>query len=105
MTASKIFFKKIDLIIYFPEKGNEGRKYGKYGVAYRNRISGETQSGIRINLENVLKLDVIKNNYPHTIGYFLESKGRGKTFSPKYIENKVVNDEKSLFEFLNKIGI
>ena len=71
--SSKFHFIEIDWVLYFPSVGNEGRKYLKYGMAFRKRKTGKTQNGVRINLEDVLNETDIKERYPHTVGFYVES--------------------------------
>ncbi len=102
---SKLHFKEIDFVIYFPATGNENRDLKKYGVAYRDRANNQTQPGFRINFEDVLAIPSIQNNYPHTIGQFIEKSGRGKTYSPEYVEVKTVSDERELLLWIKEIGL
>jgi len=102
---SKLHFKEIDFVIYFPATGNENRDFKKYGVAYRDRVNGRTQSGFKINFEDVLTIPNIQNNYPHTVGHFIEKSGRGKTYRPDYIEVKSVSDENELLLWIKEIGL
>lgn len=105
MTSSKFHFQEIDWVIYFPEYGNEGRKYTGYGVAFRNRRQGTTQPGVRINLENILEKENIKQEYPHTVSYFLSSSGKGALWIPKYLETRKLSNEADFFNFLNDLHI
>ncbi|MHA1334018.1 MAG: hypothetical protein ACTSPL_08120 [Candidatus Odinarchaeia archaeon] len=104
MPSKKLHFIEADFVIYFPEYGNEGRILQKYGVAYRNRKTGETQQGPKINLEDVLKKPEIKDNYPHTVGYYINAKGRGENYQPDYIEKRVIKNEEELFTFIKEIN-
>lgn len=105
MPSSKFHFQEIDWVIYFPSTGNEGRSYMKYGVAYRDRRRGITQPGVRINLEDVIKKPKIQENYPHTVGYFLHSSGRGENWTPIYLETRKVADLNEFFGFLSKLNV
>ena len=105
MSSSKFHFQEIDWVIYFPSIGNEGRPYPKYGVAYRDREKGVTQPGVRINLEDVMKKPEIRENYPHTVGYFLHSSGRGENWTPKYLEIREVADLNEFFNFLSELNV
>ena len=89
MKSAKFHFQEVDWIIYFPSIGNEGRSYLKYGVAYRDRIRGVTQPGVRINLGDVVGKREIQENYPHTVGYYLDSSGKGQSWTPKYLTVKL----------------
>lgn len=100
---NKYHFQEINWVIYFPSTGNEGRQILKYGIAYRDRENSRTQSGPRINLEDVLRLPKIHDQYPHTVGYFHKSTGKGKNWMPYYITVKVISDEKHLLEWFYKI--
>lgn len=105
MPSSKFHFQEIDWVIYFPQVGNEGRPYFKYGVAFRDRKRNEPQPGVRINLEDVLEEPEIKEKYPHTIGYYLYSSGRGKNWTPNYLETLKISDVDEFFQFLKKLNI
>ncbi len=105
MVSHKFHFREIDWVIYFPSTGNEGRPYPKYGVAYRDRSRGVTQPGVRINLEDVMKKPEIQENYPHTVGYFLYSSGRGENWTPKYLKIRKVANIDEFFNFLRELKI
>ncbi len=70
-------FKEIDWIVYLPSHGNEGSEYEKYGVAFRDRKRGRSKSDRRISLGELMRESVMKDNYPHTVGFFLASSGKG----------------------------
>jgi len=103
--SSKFHFQKIDWIIYFPSVGNQGRPYAKYGVAYRDRRKGVTQPGFRTNLEDVMKKPEIEKNYPHTVGYFMNSSGRGENWVPEYLKIRKVNDLNEFFSLLSELNV
>jgi len=105
MPSFKFHFKEIDWVIYFPTIGNEGRPYQKYGVAYRDRRRGITQPGVRINMEDVMEKPEIQENYPHTVGYFLHSSGKGKGWAPEYLETRKVANLNEFFDFLRDFHI
>ena len=105
MVSSKFHLKEIDWVIYFPSFGNEGRPYQKYGVAYRDRKRGKSQPGVRINLEDVLMMPEIQNKYPHTVGYFLHSKGRGENYVPQYLETRSVTSLEDFILFLRNLNL
>jgi len=105
MTAAKLHFREINLVIYFPETGNEGREFEKYGVAYRDRKIGVTQPGPRINLHDVLNEKTVSENYPHTVSYFLDSAGKGEAWAPNYLKTRVVKNKTELFGFLSELGL
>jgi len=105
MLSARFHFQEIDSVIYFPSVGNEGRNYMKYGVAYRDRKRGVTQPGVRINLEDVLSKPEIEENYPHTVGYYLASFGKGQKWTPEYVETRTIANLEDFFKFLRDLGI
>ncbi len=105
MAVNKLHFFEINWVIYFPSTGNEERPLTKYGVAYRDRTYGKTQPGKRIDLIDVLSMPLIKNFYPHTIGWFKESSGKGRNWKAEYIDIKRINNEHELLEFIKEIEL
>lgn len=105
MVSFKFHFQEIDWVIYFPSMGNEGRPYSKYGVAYRDRRSGITQPGVRINLEDVMKNPEIQEKYPHTVGYFLYASGKGRDWTPKYLGIRKISNVNEFYRFLADLHI
>jgi hypothetical protein len=101
--VNKLHLKEIDWVIYFPSKGNDGRQLINYGVAYRDRVNKKTQSGRRINLGDVLVQPRIQYGYPHSIGLFQDSSGRGSNWTPAYIEIRVLQSEEELLEWIAQI--
>ena len=92
-------------MIYFPSHGNEGRKYGKYGVTYRDRKKGRSQPGRIINLADVLRKSEIKKKFPHTVGFYLASSGKGSNWNPDYLRVKTVRSLKGFNNFLRELGM
>ena len=105
MKSAKFHFQEINWVIYFPSVGNEGRDYSKYGVAYRDRRRGVSQLGVRINLEDVIRKREIQENYPHTVGYYLNSSGKGQNWTPQYLETRNVADLEEFLAFLGELEI
>jgi len=105
MTAHKFHFQEINLIIYFPAKGNENREYPRYGVRYLNRTTRVSQTGKATSLEEALNKPEIRENYPHTVRYYLDSSGRGQTFAPEYLETRTIIGVKEFFRFLRDLEI
>lgn len=105
MTSARFHFKEIDWVIYFPNTGNEGRPFKKYGVAYRNRIRGVTQPGVRVNLEDVVGKREFQENYPHTVAYYLDSSGKGQNWTPQYLETRSIANLEEFFSFLRDLNI
>lgn len=98
--TNKFHFIEINWIIYFPSKGNQGRKIENYGIAYRDRINKKTQQGPKINLSDVLAEPIIKNAYPHHVALFQNSAGKGDNWKPEYIEERTINSEKDLISWI-----
>ena len=105
MTSAKFHFKEIDWVIYFPSTGNERRRYQKYGVAYRDRVRGAAQLGVRINLEEVVSAPEIRENYPHTVGYYLDASGKGQDWTPEYLETRIIATLEEFFRFLRDLKV
>lgn len=105
MRPVKFHFQEINWVIYFPSVGNEGRDYLKYGVAYRDRRRGVSQPGVRINLKDVIRKREIQENYPHTVGYYLDSFGKGQDWTPKYLEIRTIANLDEFFRFLHDLKI
>ena len=103
MVLSKFHFEEIDWVIFFPNSGNEGRPYQRYGVAYRDRVRGISQPGVRINLDDVMIMPSMRNNYPHTVHYYLDSIGRGNNWRPQYLETRSIASLEKFFQFLNDL--
>jgi hypothetical protein len=105
MESAKFHFQEIDWVIYFPSTGNKGRPYKKYGVAYRDKIRGVTQPGVRINLKDVMSTPEIRDNYPHTVAYFLHSVGKGENWTPQYLEIRTITNLEEFLRFLRDLKI
>jgi hypothetical protein len=105
MASTKLHFKGIDWVLYFPTSGNENRPYPRYGVAYRDRPSRRTQPGTRIDLDEVLKLPAIADHYPHRVGVYQESSGRGRTWAPVCLEERDIVSSEELFMWLKDMQL
>lgn len=105
MPSFKFHFLEIDLIIYLPSHGNEGRSYSKYGVTYLDRKRGRSQSGRIVVLKEALSRPEIKKGYPHTVGFYLSSKGRGQSWKPDYLRKKKVSGPRSFYNFLKTLSL
>jgi hypothetical protein len=100
MVSIKYHFRKIDLVIYLPIVENKGKKNLDYLVTFRNRKSGKTQKKRRISLKDVINMSEIRDNYPQSIGVYLDSTGRGKNWIPEYLITKNLANNQ---EFLSLI--
>lgn len=100
----KLHFQEADFVIYFPATGNEGRPLGKYGVAYRARARSVGQEGKRIYLEDVLAMPEVRDRYPHTVGLYVHSAGKGRTWRPQYLQTRVVQSEPELLDWIGALG-
>ena len=105
MPSFKFHFKEIDWVIYLPSHGNAGRKYDKYGVDYNDRSGKSTQSGRKESLKEVLSKTQISKKYPHTVGFFLSSKGRGPTWKPDYLRTKTIRSKRGFHAFLKELNL
>ncbi len=105
MPSFKFHLQEIDWVIYLPSHGNEGRAHTKYGVAYHDRKKGVSQPGRRIALEEVMSKTEIKERYPHTIGFFLNSRGKGKSWKPDYLRKKTIKNKKGFYSYLKELGL
>jgi len=47
----------------------------------------------------------VDNNYPHTVGYYKESKGEGASFQPEYLELRKIRSIEEFWLFLNASDI
>jgi len=92
-------------VIYLPSHGNEGRVYEKYGVAYRDRRRGRSQSGRRVYLKDVLSESEIRIRFPHTVGFFLASSGKGSNWKPDYLRIKKVRKITEFYDFLRELRL
>ena len=92
-------------VIYFPSHGNDGREPQKYGVTYRDRKKGKSQTGRSIALQEVLKKTTIKKKWPHSVGFFLASKGRGISWKPDYLRTRKIKTEKAFYRLLKELSL
>ena len=102
--TKKFHFQEIDWVIYFPRHGNKG-KYRDYKVTFRDRKNGVTQPGKRIKLGEVLDKPEIDQGYPHIVGFYKVSSGRGADFKPQYLELRKIATVEDLWFFLNALDI
>ena len=105
MPSFKFHFKEIDWIIYLPSHGNKGRKTKKYGVTYLDRKKQKSQKGRMIELEDALSRAAIAKKYPHSLGFYLTSNGRGKTWEPDYLRTKKIKSKRGFYAFLKELGL
>ena len=105
MPSFKFHFKEIDWVIYLPSHGNERRKFEKYGVAYLNRKKGHSQPGRKIDLKGAMEKSEIREGYPHTVGFFLKSSGKGAIWKPDYLRTKTIKKLRDFYDFLKELGL
>ena len=103
--SSKFHFIEINWVLYFPSFGNEGREYPKYGVAFRDRQKSRSQDGRRISLRESLDEPDIKENYPHTVAYYVKSTGKGTAFTPSYKEKRTIRNVEEFYKFLRDLNL
>jgi len=58
-----------------------------------------------VRCARVLKKAAIKNKYPHTIGFFLKSSGREKTWKSDYLRTKKVRSKRWFHSFLKELSL
>jgi hypothetical protein len=102
--TKKFHFKEIDWIVYFPRHGNKG-KYLNYDVMFRDRKSEVTQPAQKIKLGKILDRPEIEGNYPHTVGFYKLSSGKGANFKPEYLELRRIQTVEEFWMFLNALDI
>ena len=102
--TKKFHFQEIDWIVYFPRRGNKGQ-YRNYNVTFRDRKKGITQPGKRIKLGEVLDRPEIDRSYPHMVGFYKVSSGRGTNFKPQYLELRKIQAVEEFWFFLNALDI
>jgi len=102
--TKKFHFQEIDWVIYFPRRGNK-REYRNYNVTFRDRKRGIPQPGKRIKLGEVLDKPEIDRCYPHTVGFYKVSSGKGAKFKPQYLELRKIQAVEELWFFLNALDI
>ena len=56
-----------------------------------------------IELENTLSRAAIAKRYSHSVGFYLVSKGRGKTWEPDYLRTK--KSKRGFYAFLKELGL
>lgn len=103
MVSIKFHFIQIDLVVYLPIVENKGKNQEDYLVTYRDRKSGQTQNKRRIKLQEVINQPKIRNNYPHLIGVYLDSSGRGKNWTPEYLITKKISNDQEFLILLNSL--
>ena len=105
MPSFKFHFQEIDWVIYLPSHGNEGRKFAKYGVTFLDRKKGRSQNGRIVDLKDVLSIPEIKKGYPHTVGFYLASSGKGPNWKPDYLRTKKVRNMSQFYNFLKELSL
>ena len=102
--TKKFHFQEIDWILYFPRQGN-WRKYLNYSVMFKDRKRDRTRPAKRIKLGEVLDKPEIEGNYPHTVGFYKVSSGKGASFKPEYLELRIIQTVEEFWMFLNALDI
>lgn len=93
--TKKFHFIEIDWVIYFPRHGNKGN-YRDYNVSFRDRKKGATHARKGIKLGEVLDKPEVDRGYPHTVGFYKVSSGRGANFKPQYLELRKIGTVEDL---------
>ena len=76
--SKKFYFQEMDWIISFPNEGNEGKKYCFYSVQFFDRRN--KQSTHNAILADVVDSPMFENGFPHTVGFFRDSRGQRGQF-------------------------
>jgi len=63
------------------------------------------QAGKAAILGEFLDRTEVDYNYPHTVGYYKESKGEGANFQPEYLELRKIRTVEEFWLFLNASDI
>jgi hypothetical protein len=92
----------MDWVISFPESGNQGRKYLYYTVSFVDRRKGYSE--IHACLADVLENPEFERNFPHTVGYFKESKNEANAGS-NYLEIRIIQSTEEFWKFLNDLDL
>jgi hypothetical protein len=58
-----------------------------------------------IRCARVLDKAAIKNKYPHTVGFFLKSSGKEKTWKSDYLRTKKVRSKRGFHNFLKELSL
>ena len=94
---------EIDWLVYFPRYGNKG-KYLNYDVMLIDRKEGTAQPEC-VKLEEVLENREFETRYPHTVGFYKESSGKGAEFKPEYLEIRRISTIEEFWLFLNAVDM
>ena len=99
----KVFhFQELDWIISFPETENLGKKYLHYSVSFLDRKKGNFKD--RTYLDEILSSPEFENSFPHTAGFFKESKSKTDQV-PSYLEIRIIQSIEEFWKFLNDLNI
>ena len=92
------------MVIYFPERGNKGN-YRGYKVTVKDRKKGTNQPMKRITVGELFDKPEIDRCYPHTVGFYRVSVGRGAAFKPQYLELRRISTIEDFWFFLNTLDL
>lgn len=101
--TKKFYFQEINKIVDFPNHGNHG-KYYSYHVHLKSRET-VNQPGQPAVLGEFLDSLEVDGKYPHTVGYFKESTGKGESFEPEYLELRKISTIEEFWMFLNASNV
>jgi len=100
----KIFhFQEMNWLIFFPTRGNEGRKYLYYSVEFSDLSKGAARK--RVCLADVLENPLFEENYPHTVGFFKGSEIEKIELGSAYLEIRIIRSIEEFLSFLNYLDI
>lgn len=96
--AKKFHFQELDLVVSFPDEGNDGKKYNDYAVL----VSSVKKKGKE---RNCCLVDVVESSefqcFPHTVGFF-------KSETPScsdYLELRIIRCVEEFWKFLNDLNL
>jgi len=100
----KFHFQEIDHVVYFPIGSNSG-KYLNYKVLVTDRKVAVPQDEKWVRLGDFLESPLVEQHYPHTVGYFKVSSGKGADFKPEYLELREIRSIEEVWLFLNAVNL
>ena len=92
----------MNLLLFFPSTGNEGRKYLYYNVDFTNLNKGNERA--KACLTEIVDSPEFEKNYPHTVGFFKGPLNREEGKSC-YLEIRFIRSIEDFWKFLNDLNI
>ena len=92
----------MNLLIFFPSAGNEGRKYLYYSVEFSNLNKSNERT--KTCLAEIVDSPEFEKNFPHTVGFFKGPLNKEERKSA-YLEIRFINSIEDFWKFLNDLNI